>query len=187
MLTLRTTAAATAAVFVALVTSTAVVSSASVTDDAATAHDSAERLGNARLVADPPPPPAQPAADPAAEVVASANVTRAAAGLPPLTMHPSLQQAALGHSRDQAARNTMSHTGSDGSTVGDRLTAAGYLWWTCAENVASGYATPSAVMDAWLASAGHRRNIVNPDVVHVGVAVAYSASGVPYWTMDVAA
>jgi uncharacterized protein YkwD len=120
-------------------------------------------------------------------VVASANATRAAAGLAPLTMHPLVQQAALAHSRDQAARNAMSHTGSDGSKVGDRLTAAGYVWWTCAENVASGYATPSAVMGAWLASAGHRQNILNPAFVHVGVAVAYSAGGVPYWTMDFAA
>ena len=42
-------------------------------------------------------------------------------------------------------------------------------------------------MGGWMGSAGHRQNILYPGVVHIGVAVATSAGGTPYWTMVLAA
>jgi uncharacterized protein YkwD len=109
------------------------------------------------------------------------------AGLAPLTAHSAVEQAALIHSIDQARMNQMSHTGSDGSNGGTRLTRAGYTWSTWGENVAAGYGSASSVVAGWMGSSGHRANIVNPSFVHVGVAVAYAADGTPYWTMLLAA
>jgi uncharacterized protein YkwD len=171
-----------------LVASASVVGGAPSADDAAVARRSAARVGNAQIVVDvlPPPPPPPPVSDPAADVIALTNSARAAAGLPPLAAHPQLQQAALAHSQDQAARNQMSHYGSNGSEIGDRVRAAGYSWSAVAENVAAGYSTAQAVMGGWMGSDGHRRNILYPDVVHIGVAVAHSAGGTPYWTMVLA-
>jgi uncharacterized protein YkwD len=115
----------------------------------------------------------------------SLNNLRAGAGAPPLTLCGSLERAAQGHSDDQAATDVMSHTGSDGSTLVTRAEAAGYVnWSTLGENVATGYGNVDDVMAAWMASSGHRANILNPSFVHVGLAESFSSGGVPYWTQD---
>ena len=181
----RTISAVLVAGLLAILMTASVADGASSSDDVAIAGHSAARVGNAQIVAAVPPPP--PVADPAAEVIALTNAARATVGLPPLVAHPQLQQAALAHSRDQAARNQMSHDGSNGSSVGDRVRAAGYTWSTVSENVAAGYGTAQAVTGGWLGSAGHRQNIMNSSMVHIGVAVATSSTGTPYWTMVLAA
>lgn len=100
-----------------------------------------------------------------------------------------LQIAAARHSRDMAGRNFFSHTGSDGSSAGTRITQAGYAWRTWGENIAAGQGTVQAVVDGWMASPGHCANLMKPAFRHVGVAcVANSASTYRrYWTMDLAA
>jgi uncharacterized protein YkwD len=113
------------------------------------------------------------------------NANRATAGAPPLQLCESLMRAAQGHSDDQAIHNTMTHTGSDGSGIGERADAAGYTGWTAlGENVAMGYSTVDAVMAAWMASTGHRANILNPSYHDVGLAESFAADGTPYWTQD---
>ena len=79
----------------------------------------------------------------------------------------------------------MSHTGSNGSSFDQRIEAAGYLHWNAlAENVAAGYTTVNAVMSGWMASPGHRANLVSSSYVHVGVGRATASNGVQYWTQD---
>jgi uncharacterized protein YkwD len=137
----------------------------------------------------PPPPPPAPKVDTsvAGRVVALVNAQRAAAGLGPVSANGALINAAARHSKDQAANDKMSHTGSDGSTMAQRCSAAGYGWSALGENVAAGYGSSESVMNGWMNSAGHRANILNPRFVHIGVAVAYAADGTPYWTMDLGA
>ena len=98
-----------------------------------------------------------------------------------MTMNPVLTWAAQAHSADWAAHGTMSHTGSDGSSPGDRLTRAGYLWSAYGENVAYGYATAEQVMAGWMASPGHRANILTCSFKEIGVGFAQPGS---YWTQD---
>ena len=134
------------------------------------------------------PPAAAPAVDPTvATVVALTNEARAAAGVAPVVDDARLDAAASGHSADQAAHQTMSHTGSNGSTCGQRLTAAGYSWRTWGENVAAGQTSAAQVVQAWLNSPGHRVNMLNPAFTGIGVGVAAGPNGVLYWTMDLAA
>lgn len=150
----------------------------------------ARRLGNQRVVADPPPPPPKPSAGVAgvaSEVIRITNVQRQAAGLSPVAAHPQLMSAALAHSNDQAAMQRMSHTGSDGSSAGDRITRAGYRWRTWGENVAMGYSSADAAMDGWMNSPGHRANILSSSMVDIGVAAVTGADGRIYWTMVLAA
>ena len=109
------------------------------------------------------------------------NAERAKAGLAPFTADARLDLAAQRHSEDQAAHNTMSHTGSDGSNMGQRIERAGFPWRRAAENVAFGQRTPADVVAAWMNSEGHRNNILSVNT-HLGVGLAYSASGAPYWT-----
>ncbi|MFD5639623.1 CAP domain-containing protein, partial [Streptomyces sp. NPDC127077] len=60
-------------------------------------------------------------------MVALVNSERAKVGCSPLALNAKLSQAAQAHSMDKASHNTMSHTGSDGSDPGQRITRAGYL------------------------------------------------------------
>jgi uncharacterized protein YkwD len=119
------------------------------------------------------------------QVVDLVNAERAAAGVAPLAVDTRLAAAAQAHSDDQAATLTMSHTGSNGSTLADRINAAGYPWITIGENVAAGQPTAAAVVAAWMGSTGHRANILNASYAHLGVGVAYATGGYGiYWTLD---
>ncbi|MEZ3180952.1 CAP domain-containing protein [Streptomyces pimonensis] len=116
-----------------------------------------------------------------AEVVELVNAERAKAGCSPVKANSTLARAAQDHSEDMAASGTMSHTGSDGSSPGDRITRAGYSWSTYGENVAYGYSTPEQVMTGWMNSPGHRENILNCGFKEIGVGLAQPGS---YWTQD---
>ncbi|MEV6613237.1 CAP domain-containing protein [Streptomyces sp. NPDC051051] len=124
---------------------------------------------------------ATPASAAVTRVVALVNSERAKAGCSPVTLNAKLSQAAQAHSADMASHNTMSHTGSDGSDPGQRITRVGYLWSTYGENVAYGYSTPEQVMAGWMASAGHKRNILDCGYKEIGVGVAQPGN---YWTQD---
>ncbi|SBT53134.1 CAP domain-containing protein [Micromonospora auratinigra] len=116
------------------------------------------------------------------QVVDLVNKERAKAGCKALGIDDKLMLAAQRHSQDQADHKTMSHDGSDGSDVGDRLDRVGYAWRAYGENVAWNQQTPAAVMDAWMNSPGHRANILNCSFTEIGVGVARSNG--PYWTQD---
>lgn len=123
-------------------------------------------------------------------VVELTNVERAKAGLPPLTNDPALTLAAIRHSQDMAIHDFYSHTGSDGSTPSQRISEAGYAWIAVAENIAVWHRTPEEVVAAWMASAGHRANILSPLYRDIGVGYVYDGNdtfGNPYyhyWTQE---
>jgi uncharacterized protein YkwD len=113
------------------------------------------------------------------------NAERASVGAAPLQLCARLTNAAQAHSADQAAHNTMSHVGSNGSTFDQRIEAAGYIHWNAlAENVAAGYTTVDSVMTGWMNSPGHRTNLLSTSYVHVGVGQATAGNGTMYWTQD---
>jgi uncharacterized protein YkwD len=105
-----------------------------------------------------------------------------------LAWNDKLQSAAARHSADMASKNFFSHTGSDGSSAGTRITQAGYAWSAWGENIAAGQSTVQQVVDGWMASPGHCANLMKPTYRHVGVAcVSNSASTYRrYWTLDLA-
>jgi uncharacterized protein YkwD len=80
-----------------------------------------------------------------------------------------------------AVSGVLSHAGPDGSTTRSRARSARYRSDTVGENVAVGYPDVAQVIEAWLASAGHRANLLDPGYRHVGVASAVSADGRVYW------
>lgn len=105
---------------------------------------------------------------------------------PPLALSPALTRAAYAHSRDMAAHDFFSHTGSDGSSPGKRVARAGYRWKMVGENIASGVGTPQKVVADWLASPHHCANIMTAGYRQMGVAFAISrrSGQVIYWTED---
>ena len=126
----------------------------------------AHRMRNATPVADPPPPSAPPES---LQVLSLINAERTARGLVPMRLSVSLNTAAQGHSATQAAAGTIFHVSPSGSNPGDRIAETGYQFSTWGENVAAGYRTAEAVMDAWMGSSGHCRNILNPGFTELGV------------------
>jgi len=114
----------------------------------------------------------------AAEVLAAVNAFRASQGRAALSYAPLLGDVAMRHAQDMAARALLSHEGSDGSTAAQRATRAGYGWCRIAENVAFGQKDLPSVMTAWQNSPGHRRNLLDPNMVEVGLGRVGN-----YWTM----
>ncbi|MBK8051345.1 MAG: CAP domain-containing protein [Anaerolineales bacterium] len=104
------------------------------------------------------------------------NAERTAHGCSPLNTNSALTSAATKHSSDMANNDFFSHTGSDGSQPWDRMTAAGYNWSNAAENIAAGYTTPAEVVDGWMGSSGHRKNMLNCDLKDTGVGYIYLAN-----------
>ncbi|AXI89587.1 CAP domain-containing protein [Streptomyces griseoincarnatus] len=125
------------------------------------------------------PKPTATASGAVARVVELVNAERAEAGCAPVTANSTLNAAAQRHSEDMASTGTMSHTGSDGSDPGERITRAGYAWSTYGENVAYGYSTPEQVMQGWMTSPGHKANILNCSFREIGVGLSGT-----YWTQD---
>jgi len=135
----------------------------------------------------PAPPPIEQVADVQQPVVGSVNEYRTQSGVAQVSVDQRLTNAAQSHANDMAARSVMTHTGAGGTSAGHRINAAGYGWTTWAENVAAGQTTPGDVMVAWINSPGHRANILNANMVNIGVAAAVGANGITYWAMVLAA
>jgi uncharacterized protein YkwD len=96
-----------------------------------------------------------------------------------LTWDDTLETAAIRHVKDMVENDNFSHTGTDGSTLSDRVEAAGYQWWTIGENISWGYSAVSYVVQGWINSKGHCRNLMNPDFSEMGAAKIAT-----YWVLD---
>ena len=114
------------------------------------------------------------------------NQLRVENGLDPLELDLRLYLSAQTHSQDMARNDFMSHTGSDGSSPGDRISAAGYPASGWSENVAAGQPTPESVVNAWMNSSGHRANILRASSEHVGIGYDHDGGSTygHYWTMN---
>lgn len=131
------------------------------------------------------PPPREPTAVSEVQAVVNlVNAERVARGIAPVGYHEQLAQAARAHAADQFHRDCLtqlSHTGTDGSSPGDRVARTGLRVRTWGENVACGQRTPEQVMTAWMNSSGHRRNILSASFTHIGVSVSRDSDGRLYW------
>ena len=107
----------------------------------------------------------------------------------PIAMEAHLLQAARCHSLDMGVHAYFDHTSQDGRTPWDRIAQSGYTnaAWQ-GENIAAGYATPTAVVNGWMSSPGHCSNIMSANFKDTGLGYAL-VSGSPYgsyWTEDFA-
>jgi uncharacterized protein YkwD len=117
----------------------------------------------------PPPQPAPTRPSPATEVVSLTNARRAAAGCQALASQAQLTRAAQLHADDMAANDYFAHYSQDGRAPWDRARQQGFAGGGIGENIARGYPTARAVVDAWMGSQGHRANIENCAYRHIGI------------------
>lgn len=100
---------------------------------------------------------------PEMSVISQVNAQRARHGLPLLSVDSQLMSSAGRHAQWMASSRNLSH----GSGV--------------AENIAMGQTSASEAMRSWMNSSGHRANILGSGYTLIGVGVAYTSSGTPYW------
>ena len=110
------------------------------------------------------------------------NAHRVDNGLSPLSISPTLTDAALWMSRDMAEKDYFSHTDSLGRDPFQRMADFGYTYnaWK-GENLAAGSDTPQLTFQLWRDSPGHNANMLNPNFVTVGLAKAYGADSSYGW------
>jgi Cysteine-rich secretory protein family len=107
------------------------------------------------------------------QIVALANQARAEVGVGPLKWDQALAIAARQHCLRMAAEGPISHRYGDEPDLTERAGQAGARFSLIEENVAIG-STPAEIHNEWMHSAGHRANLLSPDVDRVGVAVVAS-------------
>ena len=112
-----------------------------------------------------------------AEMLARVNAARKKAGAQPLRSNSKLDLAAQRHAEDMLARNYFAHASPEKKTVRERATAAGYDWDRIGENIAEGQFSVDEVMDTWMNSPGHRKNILDPNFKELGVGLALGQTG----------
>ncbi len=102
----------------------------------------------------------------------------------PVVWNSLLETTAVAHSNDMASRDFFSHTGSDNSSVGDRVSNAGYVWSQVAENISAGRLSMQDTINALVSSPGHCANIMNPNYVEMALACTQSNTATygVYWT-----
>ncbi|MEL7967577.1 CAP domain-containing protein [Vreelandella neptunia] len=102
----------------------------------------------------------------------------------PLTWSCKLEAAAKSHSADMAENDYFSHTGPDGAGIEQRVGNQDYVWQAVGENIAAGHTSVSAVVEGWLDSPGHCRNIMNEAFTEMGMAKAKDSESrySTYWT-----
>lgn len=106
------------------------------------------------------------------EVLALINAERAKVRARPLTLEPRLAVAAQRHADDMLKRGYFAHESPEGKSVRQRAKEAGYTWHAVGENIAEGQLSAAQVVEAWMNSPEHRRNILDRDFVHMGLGLA---------------
>lgn len=114
------------------------------------------------------------------------NAQRTSAGISPLSINSQLQSSAYLKVQDMCNNNYWGHVSPSGKSMGSFVAAAGYSYSMIGENLANGYLTDSAVFSAWMASAGHRANMLNSGYKHLGIASKQCAVNGKSTTLTVA-
>ena len=130
------------------------------------------------------------------EMTSRVNAARAAGAVcggvafPPaggLRWNTQLQNAATAHSEDMASHNFFAHQSpTNGSTLRERVPAAGYKYSSVGENLGAGQASIAQVVSEWLASPSHCATLMKANFVDMGVSCKANAATTygTYWTME---
>jgi uncharacterized protein YkwD len=105
-------------------------------------------------------------------MLARVNVERAAAGAPPLGLHPLLNAAAQGHAEDMLSRSYYRHESPEGLSPRNRVEAQGYSAELVGENISRGPLSVDEAVDGWMRSTEHRSNLLHPRFTELGIGLA---------------
>lgn len=171
------------------------VTSTSITTTSTTPSSTSSVVPTTTTTTAPPKP-----ATPEERVLALINSSRAAVGLPPMTIDPALVTAADRHNKAMIAGCGLSHRCPGEPGLGERATAAGVKWSAVGENVGMAGPVPNALdpiaqkalgltqsmLDEKPPDDGHRRNLLSDKFTRVGIVVTRDAKGTVWMTHDFA-
>ncbi|MEK7160382.1 MAG: CAP domain-containing protein [Patescibacteria group bacterium] len=100
------------------------------------------------------------------------NEKRQENGLPSLTINDNLSQAALSKASDMLGKDYWAHNSPDGTPPWVFIRGAGYNYIYAGENLARGFNNAPDVINAWMASEAHRKNMLSSNYQNVGFAVS---------------
>lgn len=133
------------------------------------------------------------------EMLTNVNSVRSDHGVQPIEICSTLMKAAQDYADLMLSANHYDHTGPDGTTPSDRALVAGYDWRNpvmpnpsgliyqgISENIAKGYQSVRMVMDGWIKSPGHFKNLIDADILHVGFGFSKSedSKSDTYWVQN---
>lgn len=107
----------------------------------------------------------------ASQLIALTNTQRSASGLAPLAVNSKLNASAAAKARHMDTQGYWAHTAPDGTSPWTFVRSAGYAYTVVGENLAKDFSSDQAVVAAWMGSATHRANILNPRFKDVGIAI----------------
>ncbi|WHX41951.1 CAP domain-containing protein [Mesobacillus sp. AQ2] len=113
------------------------------------------------------------------KVIDLTNEQRRKNGLSNLQPDTALSNVAQEKSNDMQAKNYFSHTSPTYGSPFDMMRDFGVSYNSAGENIAMGQPSPEEVVNAWMNSEGHRKNILSPNFTHIGV--GHTSQG-NYWT-----
>lgn len=128
-------------------------------------------------------PVSRPASGLSSAVFDATNAERVRAGLSPVTINSQLAFAAQLQADQCARAGRIEHVLVEAQypRPEDRIAAAGYAWQQYGENLAVGFDTGETAVQGWMASPGHRANILHAAFTEIGVAVATDTAGRAYY------
>jgi uncharacterized protein YkwD len=134
----------------------------------------------------PPPPPASLSAF-ESDILAGINAQRTTAGMAPLQLDSNLVMVARERSNDMVQRGYFGHVSPTGDTAFSIMDRYGIPYAWAGENLArNNYPDDESVavsLRDWMASQGHRDNILGPHYQTVGVGAAVDGAGMKYFTL----
>lgn len=115
------------------------------------------------------------------QVLDETNKYRTQNGLSKLTVDSKLTATAQDKAEDMATKRYFSHTSPTYGSPFDQMKQAGITYRRAAENIAMGQRSAAEVVKAWMDSPGHRANILDRNLTHIGI--GYDANG-RYWVQQ---
>ncbi|WP_082631736.1 SafA/ExsA family spore coat assembly protein [Cytobacillus praedii] len=116
------------------------------------------------------------------QVVQLVNQERARYGLNPLKSNWELARVARYKSQDMIDRKYFDHNSPTYGTPFQMMKSFGISYRSAGENIAAGQSIPNEVVQAWMNSEGHRKNILSSTFTEIGVGYVKGGSYGHYWT-----
>ncbi|MEW9501918.1 CAP domain-containing protein [Jeotgalibacillus marinus] len=113
------------------------------------------------------------------QVVDLTNAERSKEGLAPLQLDVELSKVAKDKSKDMQQNQYFDHNSPTHGSPFDMMKEYGVSYKSAGENIAMGQGSPEEVVQAWMNSEGHRKNIMSSSYTHIGVGHIKEGN---YWT-----
>lgn len=114
-------------------------------------------------------------------ILKEVNIEREKNHLKPLKIDNRLNKIAVIKAKDMAKDKKMSHTSKKFGATFNLIKKENIHFTKAAENIASGHKTPEFVVERWLKSKGHHKNILGKDYRFIGIGKASDNEGKLYW------